>query len=81
MDVHANSVLLATGSADSTVRVFDLNHGHCTHLFKGHGGLVTSVKFHPQQLVLFTAAEDGVIRAWSLETRAYVFFSIYGTHL
>lgn len=74
MDFDSTSTLLATGSADSSVRVWDMNHYHCTHAFKGHGGLVTCVRFHPdiQRLQLFTASEDGNIRVWSLTEKKYL---------
>ncbi|KAJ2753458.1 U3 small nucleolar RNA-associated protein, partial [Coemansia nantahalensis] len=42
MDIDATSTLVATGSADNTVKVWDIDRGYCTHNFKGHGGLVTA---------------------------------------
>ena len=36
MAVHASGGLLATGSADRTVRVWDVDGGFCTHSFTGH---------------------------------------------
>ncbi|KAJ1731385.1 U3 small nucleolar RNA-associated protein [Coemansia biformis] len=71
MDIDATSTLVATGSADNTVKVWDIDRGYCTHNFKGHGGLVTAVKFHPQKdkLSLVTASDDGMIRVWDLTRR------------
>ncbi|KAI8322302.1 WD40 repeat-like protein [Martensiomyces pterosporus] len=71
MDIDATSTLVATGSADSTVKVWDIDRGYCTHNFKGHGGLITSVKFHPSKdkLCLVSASDDGAIRVWNLKTR------------
>ncbi|KAI3640606.1 hypothetical protein MIR68_001484 [Amoeboaphelidium protococcarum] len=50
-------VILCTGSADSTVKCWDISKAvsspqvqsipFCTHQFKGHRGLVTAVKFIP----------------------------------
>lgn len=48
--------LLATGGADRKVLVWDVDGGYCTHYFKGHGGVVSCVMFHPdpeKQLVSF----------------------------
>jgi U3 small nucleolar RNA-associated protein 13 len=39
--------LLATGGADRKVLVWDVDGGYCTHFFKGHGGVVSCVMFHP----------------------------------
>lgn len=36
MAVDASGGLLATGSADRTVRVWDVDGGFCTHAFSGH---------------------------------------------
>ncbi len=36
MAVDASGGLLATGSADRTVRVWDVDGGFCTHSFTGH---------------------------------------------
>ena len=40
MAYDATGSLLATGSADMTVMVFNVAKGFCTHVFKGHEGVV-----------------------------------------
>lgn len=47
MSCHASGGLLATAGADGKVNVWDVDGGFCTHFFKGHKGVVTSVIFHP----------------------------------
>lgn len=37
--------LLATGSADGTVKVWDIKQGFTTHTFHGHGGVISALKF------------------------------------
>jgi U3 small nucleolar RNA-associated protein 13 len=39
--------LVATGSADRTVRVWDIERGYCTHHFRDHTDVVRSLVFHP----------------------------------
>ena len=39
--------LVATGSADRTVRVWDIERGYCTHHFRDHLDVVRSLLFHP----------------------------------
>ena len=39
------SILLASGSADGIVKVWDIQRGYVTHTFKGHGGVVSSLLF------------------------------------
>ncbi|KAI8808888.1 WD40-repeat-containing domain protein [Cladochytrium replicatum] len=45
MDFDSTSTLLATGSADGSVKVWDIDYGFCTHVFRGHGGIVATVRF------------------------------------
>ena len=48
--------------------VFDVNRGHCTHVFRGHEGVVHRVLFHPDAnvLQLVSSAADNTVRVWSL---------------
>ena len=39
------STYLASGSADGVVKVWDIVRGHVTHVFKGHGGVVSALVF------------------------------------
>ncbi|KAJ1657137.1 U3 small nucleolar RNA-associated protein 13 [Dispira simplex] len=72
MDADPSSTLVATGSADSGVRVWDIEGGYCTHNFKGHSGLVSAVKFHPDHLakqwLLVSGSDQGVIKLWNLRS-------------
>lgn len=47
MGCHVSGGLLATGGADRKVLVWDVDGGFCTHYFKGHEGVVTTILFHP----------------------------------
>lgn len=66
--------LLASGSADSTVKVWDVVRGYYTHNFRGHTGVIRLTAFHPntEQLQLVTAAEDYTIKIWDLSTSSMV---------
>ncbi|KWU42440.1 WD40 repeat-like protein, partial [Rhodotorula sp. JG-1b] len=70
--------LFATGAADGTVKVWDAAHGHCTHVFKGHGGVISAMVFdiasagdggRQGRARLVTGADDCKIRVWDLRTR------------
>lgn len=37
---ESTGTLVASASADTTVMVFDVNKGFCTHVFRGHEGVV-----------------------------------------
>ncbi|GIQ87763.1 hypothetical protein KIPB_009866, partial [Kipferlia bialata] len=56
--------VLASGSADNAVRVFDVDGGYCSHAFRDHSNIVTDVSFfHTRQdtqgVVLASAGMDG----------------------
>ena len=53
MAVDASGGLLATASADRSVKVWDLQGGFCTHHFTGHRGVVLRVIFHPKQVCVW----------------------------
>jgi U3 small nucleolar RNA-associated protein 13 len=54
--------------------VWDVPGGFCTHNFRGHTGIITLVRFHPQprRELLFTASDDTSIRVWSLALQSCV---------
>jgi U3 small nucleolar RNA-associated protein 13 len=72
------STYFASGSADGIVKVWDIRRGFVTHVFKGHGGVVSALKFSyprdPNSVVqdqqhtlrLFTASVDTKVRMFDL---------------
>ncbi|KAI6047863.1 U3 small nucleolar RNA-associated protein [Pisolithus marmoratus] len=74
--VDPTSTYLASGSADGVVKVWDISTGHVTHVFKGHGGVVSALKFnfprnehfvqHERVAQLITASIDTKIRVFDL---------------
>lgn len=67
-----SGTLVASGSADKTVRVWDIPRGHCTHSFREHSDVVQLVRFHPTKLVLFSGSDDSTLRMYDLKTSSCV---------
>jgi WD40 repeat protein len=75
MDCDPTSTLIATGSADSTIKVWDVERGFCTHNLKGHSGIISALKFQPirGKVKLASGSDDTSIRIWDLMTKATEF--------
>lgn len=65
---HSNYV--ATGSADSTSRLWDVQTGECVRLFVGHalGTGVRSLAMDPEGRYMASGGEDGKVLLWDLGT-------------
>jgi WD40 repeat protein len=58
--------LLATGSFDRTVRVWDAGNGTEVLCLRGHGQAVSCVAFSPDGRFVASAAADRTVRVWDL---------------
>jgi U3 small nucleolar RNA-associated protein 13 len=72
MAYDPTGTLVATGSADRSVRVWDIEKGYCTHSFKEHTDIVNIIVFHwdYKRLQLFSVGDDNAIRIYGLSTSA-----------
>ncbi len=59
--------VLASGSDDQTIRLWNAHDGTCLTVLQGHTGGVTSVRFSPNGQLLASASEDASIRLWSVD--------------
>ncbi|NWH46671.1 TAF5 factor, partial [Fregata magnificens] len=63
---HPNSNYIATGSADRTIRLWDVLNGNCVRIFTGHKGPIHSLAFSPNGRFLATGATDGRVLLWDI---------------
>ncbi|XP_037399523.1 transcription initiation factor TFIID subunit 5 isoform X2 [Pygocentrus nattereri] len=63
---HPNSNYVATGSADRTIRLWDVLNGHCVRVFTGHKGPIHSLAFSPNGKYLASGSTDGRVLLWDL---------------
>jgi len=64
---HPDGLLLATGTENSAVRLWDVNSkGKNVATFTGHQGAVSSVCFSENGYHMVTAAQDNTIKMWDL---------------
>jgi WD40 repeat protein len=57
---------LAVGSADHSIRLFQLPSGTAGAVLQGHTGPVTGLRFSPELPQLLSAAADQSVRIWNL---------------
>ncbi|EWG54259.1 hypothetical protein FVEG_17288 [Fusarium verticillioides 7600] len=66
--ISTDGQLLASGSVDKTIRIWDLKSGTCLHTLTQHTGWVDSVAFWNGQRkrILASGSADGTIRIWDV---------------
>ena len=60
--------ILASGSADDTIRLWNVNTGELIETFEGHTDVVSSVAFSPDGQTLASGSWDETIRLWNVNT-------------
>jgi U3 small nucleolar RNA-associated protein 13 len=72
MSYDTTGTLVATGSSDKCVRVWDIEKGFCTHSYREHTDIVLLVSFHPDptRLTLFSSSSDNTIKIYDLNNTA-----------
>lgn len=81
LEFNDDGKLLASGGADSMVRVWDIEHQTCKGTMRGCQGVISIVKFHPTEPLLLASGDDTKIHCWDYETRKLIniFVSHYST--
>ncbi len=71
--------LLATGSADATIRLWETETGRLLTVFEGHSGQVRTVMFSSDDSKILTSSADATIRLWSVTGLELRIFSGHDT--
>jgi len=59
--------VVATGSGDHTVKLWNLDDFSCLKTFEGHTNSVLRVDFFNAGMQLVTTASDGLVKVWSIQ--------------
>ena len=60
--------ILASGSSDSTIRLWDVTTGAIRKTLAGHTGAVMSMSFSPDGLTLASGSSDNTVSLWNVTT-------------
>ena len=68
LDFNRDGSILASGSYDDTIRLWNVDTGELRRILEGHTDNVQHVAFSPTGLILASASDDGTIRLWDINT-------------
>eukprot|EP00771_Trimastix_marina_P003962 gnl/Trimastix_PCT/684.p1 GENE.gnl/Trimastix_PCT/684~~gnl/Trimastix_PCT/684.p1 ORF type:complete len:536 (-),score=99.72 gnl/Trimastix_PCT/684:115-1722(-) len=69
--------LIASGSRDSQIRIWDRRARECIANFKGHNDAVTGLAFREGTMQLISCSKDRTVKMWKCDELAYV-DTLYG---
>ena len=61
--------MVASGSDDRTVKLWDIQDEKVIHSFNDHAGMISAVRFHPDGSCLATCASDKKIKIFDVRSR------------
>lgn len=67
-DVSSDDALLATGSIDKDIRIWDMDFGQSIKSIFAHQEPVTIVRFIPETHYLLSGGKDGHLKYWDMDT-------------
>jgi serine/threonine-protein kinase len=70
LSLSADGSLLASGSEDNTIKIWDAIAGKLLHTLKGHTAPVTSVAISRDGKTVISGSEDNTIKIWDVPTTA-----------
>ena len=70
LSVDPSNAWFASGSADRTIKIWDLATGSLKLTLTGHISPIRGLKVSLRHPILFSVGEDRMVKAWDLETNA-----------
>lgn len=71
ISVHFDAQLLASGSIDKSVKIFDFNSKE-TYCLKGHSDWVNCTRLDVNSRIVMSASDDTTVKMWDLDTKQVI---------
>lgn len=64
MDISSDGLMLATGSADKSIKLWGMDFGDCRRSLRAHSDSVMAIAFQSKTHYLFSGSRDGSVKYW-----------------
>ncbi len=68
LDLSSDKKLIASGSDDKTIRIWDYKTRKVLHVLEGHNWFITSVHFSKDNRYVISSCNDGEVKIWDVKT-------------
>ena len=66
---QTNVNVVASGAADTNVKMWDLRMKQCINTYKGHGQHITCLDISPDSKIIVSGSKDGTIKFWDTQAQ------------
>lgn len=71
-NISSDGAILASGSLDKDIKLWDMDFGHCIKSVFAHEQGVTNVKFIPNTHYLVSVSKDSHVKFWDMDTHQLI---------
>lgn len=77
MKFHPDGTCIASGSSDTSIKIWDIRSERLIQHYDAANEGVTSIAFHPNGRYLLSSSLDSTVKIWDLR-QGHILYSLYG---